>query len=178
MSDPFIGEIKIVAFNFPPRNWADCNGQLLPIAQNSALFSLVGTLYGGDGRTTFALPDLRSRVPIHLGQGPGLSNRNQGSSSGQEAVTLTAAQMPVHNHPTNVAVATTSAVGNQTVPDGHLPARANDGESNYSDTAATGSLATDVTAGNAGGSLPHDNMPPFLTVRFVIALFGIFPSRN
>jgi microcystin-dependent protein len=178
MSDPFIGEIKMVAFTFAAQGWANCDGQLLSIASNTALFSLVGTTYGGDGRTTFALPDLRGRVPIHVGQGPGLSNRVQGSTAGQESVTLSTLQIPSHSHPLAVNVPVTDAIGNQTQPNANRLARANDGESNFSDAAANGSLAATGTVGNAGGSLAHDNMPPFLTIRFTIALFGVFPSRS
>lgn len=180
MSEPFLGEIRIFGFNFAPRAWADCDGALLSIASNTALFSLYGTIYGGDGRTTFALPDLRGRVPIHLGNGPGLSPRNQGSKGGTETETLNVNQIPSHNHtlaPPNLP--TTTAVGNRTAPDGNLLATANDGESNYSNGEPTGAMATSGGAiGNTGGSQGHNNMPPFLTIRFCVALQGIFPSRN
>ncbi len=168
----------MVAFTFAPGGWADCNGQVMSIAQNNALFALLGTTYGGDGRTTFALPDLRGRVPIHTGQGAGLSNRVQGSNAGQEQVTLNTLQMPSHTHPTTGNVPVTNAIGNQTAPAGNRLAKANDGESNYSDAAANGNVAATVSIGNAGGNQAHDNMPPFLTIRFMIALSGIFPSRN
>lgn len=179
MSEPFVGEIRMVGFSFAPQGWANCDGTILSIASNTALFSLLGTTYGGDGRVTFALPDLRGRVPIHTGQGPGLASRTQGSVSGQETVTLNSNELPSHNHALSSGnLPTTSSVGNQMSPDGHLPATANDGESNYSDAAPTGSMALSGSTGNSGGSQPHNNMPPFLTIRFVVALVGIYPSRN
>lgn len=179
MSDPFLGEIKMVGFNFVPRNFADCSGQLLAISTNSALYSLLGTTYGGDGRTTFGLPDLRGRVPVHTGGGPGLTNRDIGTKLGTETVTLSSDQLPAHDHPlAGGIVPTTTAVGNQTTPDEHIPATANDGESNYSDAPGTGGIALDGNTGPVGANAPHDNMPPFLTIRFVIALAGIFPPRS
>jgi microcystin-dependent protein len=179
MAESFLGEIKIVAFNFPPKGWATCDGQILPIAQNQALFSLLGTYYGGNGVNTFALPDLRGRAPIHQGQGPGLTNRSIGENGGSESVQLTVSQIPSHIHTVASAnVPVVSSAGNMTTPSGNRPAKAGDGESNYSSAASDGSIAlggnTDVT----GGSQPHNNMPPFLTLNFVIALVGIFPSRN
>jgi len=179
MSDPFLGEIKMVGFNFAPRNFANCDGYLLAISSNSALYSLLGTTYGGDGRTTFALPDLRGRVPIHTGNGPGLSNRKIGMRSGSETVTLNANQISAHTHLlTDGMVPTTNSVGNQTGPDGNRPATANDGESNYSDGEGTGGIALGGETANSGGDQSHNNMPPFLTIRFVIATAGIFPPRN
>lgn len=180
MADPFIGEIKMVAFDFAPKGWATCGGQILPIAQNSALFSLLGTQFGGNGQTTFALPDLRGRVPVHQGQGPGLTNRTMGESGGSENVTLALAEMPAHGHSLSPGgtLPTVSSAGNATTPNGNLPARANDGESNYSTAVADGSIPLAGTTAPAGGNLPHNNMPPFLTVNFVIALQGIFPPRN
>lgn len=180
MSEPFLGEIKMVGFSFNPRGWAYCDGALLPVSQNSALFSLFGTIYGGDGRTTFALPDLRGRVPVHQGQGPGLSNRTIGGRSGEENVTLNLNQMPSHTHTlVQPSLPTTTAVGNQTSPDGHRLATANDGESNYSDDKATGSMGLNPgSISNNGGSQSHNNMPPFLTINFVVALQGIYPSRS
>lgn len=180
MADPFLGEIKMVAFDFPPRFWASCGGQVLSIAQNSALFSLLGTQFGGNGQTTFALPDLRGRMPVHTGQGPGLTNRTMGANGGSENVTLTVAQIPAHTHSLSPGgtLPTVEATGNATTPNGNRPARANDGESNYSTAAADGSIALAGSTASVGGSQPHDNLPPFLTVNFVIALAGIFPSRN
>jgi microcystin-dependent protein len=171
----------MVGFTFPPRGWADCNGQLLSISQNTALFSLLGTTYGGDGRTTFALPDLRGRFPRHFGQGPGISNLQLGEKGGQELVTLTANQLPAHGHALAAgSLRTTSAVGNSPAANGKLLATANDGESNYSDAAPDGSIDVSLPAatGNTGGNQPHDNVPPYLAVRFIIALQGIFPPRD
>lgn len=178
MSNPYIGEIRMVAFTFAPNGWADCNGQLQAISQNTALFSLLGTTYGGNGQTTFALPDLRGRVPVHTGQGPSLGNRVQGEIGGLEQVSLTTAQLPSHIHPATANVPVTNAVANQTQPDGHRLATANDGESNYSDGAAKGNVEAAVSIGSAGGGQPHENMPPFLTIRFLIAMVGIFPPRS
>ena len=179
MSEPFLGEIKMVGFNFAPRNFIDCDGSLLPISNNAALYSLLGTTYGGDGRTTFAVPDLRGRVPIHTGTGPGLSNRSLGERAGSETAMLNHEHLPAHDHPlTGGFVPTTNEVGNQTIPDGHRPARANDGESNYSDVEPDGGIPLEGHTEPVGGSQPHDNMPPFLTIRFVIATAGVFPPRN
>ncbi|MDB4412532.1 tail fiber protein [bacterium] len=171
MSEPFIGQIQTFGFNFAPRAWAFCNGQLLPISQNNALFALIGTIYGGDGRTTFALPDLRGRMPMHYGQGSGLSNRQIGQSSGAESHQLSVGELPVHTHTHNV----TAAVGDSPSPVGAVPATANDGESNYS-TATSGLSA--VNGNSQGGGQAHNNMPPYLAINFSIALTGIFPPRN
>jgi microcystin-dependent protein len=167
VSEPFYGEIVMFAGNFAPRGWAFCNGQLLSIAQNTALFSILGTTYGGNGVTTFALPDLRGRAPMHFGQGPGLSNRNLGEQDGTETVALTQQQMPSHTHTLN---GSTGAV-NTTRPTGAVPAKGG----SYS----TASPDTQMTPpALVGGSQPHDNMQPSLAVSFIIALEGIFPSRN
>lgn len=171
MSEPFIGQIQTFGFSFPPRGWSLCDGQLLPISSNSALFSLLGIFYGGNGQTNFALPDLRGRFPMHFGNGPGLSSRSIGQRSGNETHTLIQNEIPRHSHGMSV----TAAVGNQTSPVGGVPATANDGESNYS--SATEGLSTNNTL-NAGGGNAHNNMPPFLVINFSIALTGIFPSRN
>ena len=167
MSEPFIGSIILFGGNFAPRNWAFCNGQLLAISQNTALFSLLGTTYGGNGQTTFALPDLRGRAPIHFGQGPGLTNYDLGQVGGEETVTLTQAQLPPHTHtqPTTNGQQTTNRPGNA------LPARGGV-YSNESD----GSAFHPTTA--TGGGQPHDNRSPYLAVNYIICLFGIFPSRN
>lgn len=172
MSEPFIGEIRIVGFNFPPRGWATCDGQILSIAQNTALFSLLGTTYGGNGQTTFALPDLRSRVAIHQGQGLGLSQYVMGQIAGVESVTLTQQQMPAHNHTAVPGCSTDD--GNAGSPKNNFPASV--GSSVYSTTsnASMGAAPTGLT----GGSQPHTNIQPYLTVNFCIALEGIFPSRN
>jgi len=174
MSEPFIGEIRMVGFNFAPRGWALCDGQLLAIAQNTALFSLLGTIYGGDGRTTFALPDLRGRVPIHAGNGPGLSNYPLGSRAGAETVTLTANQMPSHNHVANAAGPagnSNDAIGNVWADDAGVSS------ATYSSAAATGTMRSNAI-GNAGGNQSHENRQPYLAVNFVIALVGLYPSRN
>lgn len=168
MSQPFIGEIRLVGFNFAPAGWAVCGGQIMAIAQNDALFALIGTTFGGDGQTTFALPDLRGRVPIHMGQGPGTSNYVIGETGGTEAVTLIAPQLPSHVH-----LAAGAAGGNDTNLSTGMPASG--GPDLYAAGAGTG---TSIAGTNAGGSQPHENMAPFVTVNFVISLFGIFPSQN
>ncbi|MCP4306839.1 MAG: phage tail protein [bacterium] len=175
MSEPFIAEIRIFAGNFAPRSWAFCDGQLLPVAQNTALFSLVGTTYGGDGRTNFGLPDLAGRVPVHAGNGPGLTPRQLGESGGTETVTLTEAQIPTHSHQlqgvnnagvvktpsTEVAIArSTGTAGYQTDSSSNLVAMAAD------------------TIDDAGGTQPHDNMQPYLALSYIIALTGLFPSQD
>lgn len=170
MATPFIGQISMFGGNFAPRNWAFCNGQLLSIAQNSALFSLLGTTYGGNGTTTFALPDLRGRTPIHAGQGPGLSNRVLGESSGSENVTLIVSQMPSHTHAVTPGASSSAATSEN--PSGQVPAAGG-----AYDSAANATLQG-VTSGATGGSQPHTNMPPYLVINYIIALQGIFPSRN
>jgi microcystin-dependent protein len=179
LSDQFVAEIRIVPFNFAPTGWALCNGQLMPISQNTALFSLLGTTYGGDGKTTFALPNLQGSAPMHPGQGPGLSDHLLGESAGEETVTLLASQIPAHSHTLNVK----NANGDQNSPSGHLPARARTGRTAISMYSATrGSLPTPpamnpLALTPAGGGLPHNNMPPYLVTNFIIALQGIFPPR-
>jgi microcystin-dependent protein len=165
MAEPFLSEIRIFSFNFPPKGWAFCNGQLLPINQNQALFALLGTTYGGDGRVNFALPDLRARLPIHVGAGHILGERG-----GADAVTLTVGQMPSHTH----AWSASASNANTAVPTGALTARANN---MY---AAPSNLTTlDPTSSTAvGGSQAHQNRHPFLALNFCIALQGIFPSPN
>jgi microcystin-dependent protein len=167
MADPFLSEIKIMSFNFPPKGWAFCNGQFLPINQNQALFSLLGTTYGGNGQTTFALPDLRGRAPIHMGSGHTL-----GESAGAAAVTVNIQQMPTHTHVLNG----TSSNGNAQIPVGNLFAVTPNQMYHGPDNAGV-ALAPE-TVGNIGGSQPHTNMQPYLTLNFCIALQGIFPSRN
>ena len=176
MSTPFLGEIRIFGYNFAPRGWSDCSGQLLAISQNDALFSLLGTTYGGDGQTTFALPDLRGRIPVHQGQGAGLSSYAIGQMAGTETVTLTAQQIPAHNHSLTASTAAATAL----TPGNTLLPAAVAGDSFYvSDV--TGAMAVPMStqsAGSAGGSQPHENMMPTMTVRFCIAVEGIYPSRN
>jgi hypothetical protein len=174
MATPFIGQITIFAGNFAPRNWAFCNGQLLAIAQNTALFSILGTTYGGNGTTTFALPDLRGRVPIHFGQGSGLSNYVLGQFGGAENTTLLATQIPAHTHGVNAV----ASGGNQASPAGGLPAIESTGTSLDYSSAATNATMNAGMIGTAGGNQPHTNIQPYLTLNYIIALAGIFPSRN
>jgi microcystin-dependent protein len=171
MSDPFIAEIKIFAGNFAPRGFAFCNGQLLPIAQNTALFALVGTIYGGDGRTTLGLPDLQSRLPMHPGNGPGLTSRRIGERGGSDTVTLTDAQVPPHLH----AVQAADAAPTTSSPTGAFPATAPVYEPG--DTGGLVSMSANaMTSTGSGGA--HNNQQPYLNLGFIIALVGIFPSRN
>lgn len=171
MSEPFIGQLMLVPYNFAPRGWAFCNGQLLSIAQNTALFSLLGTTYGGDGITTFALPDLRGRAALSSGQGPGLQNYNLGQVGGTETVTLTVAEMPAHSH----LVSATAGDPGQARPSNALLANIN--PAGYTGTAANTTMAPSMIQ-TTGGSQPHNNLSPYLTLNYVIALEGIFPSRN
>lgn len=172
MSEPFVGEIRMFAGNFAPRGWAFCDGQLLAVSQNDALFSLLGTIYGGDGRTTFGLPDMRGRIPIHAGQGPGLSQRRLGAKAGAENVTLTVNQLPSHTHPMEAATetATTANPSNAFVATGNAIELfiGDPPDSNFASSAIT----------NVGGSRSHTNIQPFLCIHFIIALFGIYPSRH
>ena len=172
MSEPFLGEIRMLGFNFAPQGWAPCNGQLLSISQNTALFSLLGTTYGGDGTTTFALPDLRSRVPVGQGQGPALSSYVEGQAGGAETVTLTAIQMPGHTH---VVKASSSAAGSDQ-PEGRALARS--ASHIYAAKPDTSTVMNADMLGDAGGSQPHDNIQPYLAVNFCIALTGVFPARS
>jgi microcystin-dependent protein len=167
MSEPFLGEIRPFSFGFAPKGWALCNGQLLPINQNQALFSLLGTMYGGNGVTTFALPDLRGRAGMHISQ-----THPQGQSAGTESITLSAAQLPAHNHPANASNATATQAG----PTGKYWAQDSDGNVVYNSTGSSPMAAGAI--GNAGGGQAHSNMQPYLVVNYCIALQGIFPSRN
>lgn len=173
MSDQYLGEIRMFGGNFAPYGWALCNGQLLSIAQNTALFSLIGTYYGGDGITTFQLPNLQSRVPIHQGQGLGLSPYVVGQSGGNENVTLTTQQMPQHNHMANVVSGPQATAPR---PASGYPGNATSG-SVYS-TQTPDSTFNNNFVGFAGSSQPHTNIQPYLTITFIIALQGIYPSRN
>jgi microcystin-dependent protein len=173
MADPFIAEIRIFPFNFAPRGWAWCDGQLMPISQNTPLFALLGTTYGGNGKSTFALPDLQGRAPMHPGQGPGLSERFLGEVGGSETVTLLESEIPAHSH----ALMSNGAVGNRTSPVGNSPARVA-GAAPYASAPATptATLAPEALA-PSGSGLPHNNMQPYLTCYFAIALQGVFPQR-
>lgn len=170
MSDPFIAEIRMFAGNFAPRGWAFCNGQILPIVQNTALFSLLGTTYGGDGRSTFALPNLQGRAPLHPGQGPGLTSRLLGETGGSTSVTLTIDQMPAHRHSAQV----TAQQATDTTPHTDelvLPA--------FAGFKAYGSPRDMLNLPDqSGGDQPHNNLQPYLAVNFIIALQGIFPPRG
>lgn len=170
MSEPFVAEIRIFAGNFAPRGWAFCNGQLLPIAQNTALFSLIGTTYGGDGRTTTALPNMAGRAPMHPGRGPGLTARRLGERGGVESVTVTEAQMPQHSH----TMGGVAEIANQRVIGNNFLAAGND---MYTAPQNLGSMDP-RTLPDTGGSQPHNNLQPFLTMNFIIALVGLFPSRG
>lgn len=178
MSDQFVAEIRIFPFNFPPTGWAFCNGQLLPISQNTALFSLLGTTYGGDGKSTFGLPNLQGNAPMQQGQGPGLSLRDLGEVGGEQNVTLLQTEMPVHSH---------SAQGSSGLgPSGALPSPVNNiwGSASkglgslYAPSGANNVQMNPAALSITGGSLPHNNMMPYLTLNFCIALQGIFPARQ
>lgn len=166
MSEPFLSEIKIMSFNFPPKGWALCNGQFLPINQNQALFALLGTTYGGNGQTTFALPDLRGQVPIHMGNGHTL-----GEKAGSTSVTVNIQQLPTHLHTVNA----TSVAADQNAITNNVPASA--GSNLYGAPTGLTTLASQSVS-SVGGSQPHNNMMPYLVLNFCIALQGIFPSQN
>lgn len=168
--EPFLGQILLVPYNFAPRGWAFCNGALLSIAQNSALFSLLGTTYGGDGVTTFALPDLRGRVPISSGQGPGLQPYTLGEQTGSETVTLITTQIPAHTHSVQAGIGSSAVT-----PEGNFLG-SDSVTSIYDVTAAT--TMNPAMIGVAGGSQPHENRQPLLVMNYIIALEGIFPSRS
>ena len=173
MADPFVAEIRIFPFNFAPKGWAWCDGQLLPLSQNTALFSLLGTTYGGNGKSNFALPDLQGRAPMHPGQGPGLSLHDLGETGGSETVTLLESEMPSHNHSLNFvnATATSTISANANFANSPQP-NASVYTNSTSNLKAAGKLAA------TGGSLPHNNLQPYLTFYFCIALQGVFPPRT
>lgn len=177
MSNPFVGEIRIVGFNFAPRGWATCSGQLLPISQNTALFSLLGTTYGGNGQSTFALPNFIDRAPMHAGQGPGLTDRQLGESSGSPTVTLTTVQLPVHGHTVQCVSAAPSSPQQSPVGNIWAPSAGRTGAALYQNGAANAGMNANAV-GNSGGGQPHNNMQPYLGVMFIIAMQGIFPPRN
>jgi microcystin-dependent protein len=172
MAQPYVGEIRMFAGNFAPTGWAQCNGQLLPISQNTALFSLLGTTYGGDGKSTFGLPDLQGSAPMGEGSGPGLSQRFLGEQSGTEFVTLLQSEMPSHGH---TAFAKTS-LGNSQTPADQTWAGSNNAKQ-YVNTAPNNPMSPTALS-PTGGSLPHNNLPPYLFVTFIIAMQGVFPPRS
>jgi microcystin-dependent protein len=173
VSDAFVAEIRMFGFNFAPTGWALADGQLLPISQNTALFSLLGTTYGGDGKSTFALPNMQGNAAMHAGQGPGLSLRDLGEEGGSQTVTLLESEMPAHSH----NVMSLGAPANRTNPIGNTIARASAGNAYIPPAGAPVVQMATQTLPVAGGSLPHNNMMPYLTVNFCIALQGIFPPR-
>ena len=175
MSQPFLGEIRAFPFNFAPKGWAFCSGQILSISQNTALFSLLGTNYGGNGQSNFALPDLRGRLAVSSGQGPGLSDYPLGSEAGVETVTLLVSQMAAHNHPANC----TNAMANQPSPGGNVWAADGAGiTSEYGPPVASPPQMAPQAIGTTGGNQPHANLMPYLVLNYCIAMQGIFPARN
>jgi microcystin-dependent protein len=176
MSEPFLAEVRIVGFNFAPRGWAFCDGQILPINQNQSLYSLLGTTYGGDGRTSFALPDMRGRVPMHVGRSNGGEAHREGQKSGEETHTLSAGEMPQHDHVLNA----TNVAANSSIPDDALLAETPTSVGPiYSDAGADPNVSLASTSvANVGGGQAHENMQPYIAVNFCIALQGLFPSRN
>jgi len=175
MANPYVGEIRMAGFNFAPVGWAQCNGQLLPISQNTALFSLLGTFYGGDGKSTFGLPNMQGCAPMHFGSGAGLSQRDIGETGGETAVTLLSSQMPLHPHVAQNAAASTAGTPGPTVIFG---GGGRGKEPAYAPASTANTVKMSVRAvGTAGNNQPHNNMPPYLTVNFIIALQGVFPPR-
>ncbi len=173
MADPFVAEIRIFPFNFAPRGWAWCDGQLLPLSQNTALFSLLGTTYGGDGKSNFALPDLQGRAPMHPGQGPGLSLHDLGETGGSETVTLLESEIPSHSHALRVWQ---SDPADHFGPAGNTLCRSNNGQA-WGAASSLASFSPNAIA-PAGGDQPHNNLQPYLTFYFCIALQGVFPPRG
>ncbi|MFZ1677593.1 MAG: tail fiber protein [Saprospiraceae bacterium] len=171
--DPFVAEIRIMTCNFAPTGWAKCNGQLLPLSQNTALFSLLGTFYGGNGLNTFALPNMQGNAPVHQGQGPGLSERFLGEESGIQTVTLLSTEIPVHTH----SMLAINDIGDTNIPTNNGFARSTGGAVYNADAGPLTQLSS-IALGQTGSSFPHNNMQPFLTLNFVIALQGVFPPRT
>jgi microcystin-dependent protein len=174
MSEPFVGQIQIFGFNFAPQGWALCAGQILPISQNTALFSILGTTYGGDGKSNFALPNLQGRVPIQQGQGSGLSPRDLGQTGGEEFVTLAGNQMPGHTHPANC----NNAVGTAYDPAGQVWSQDAGGNQEYGTGAVAGHHMSPNAVLQAGGGQPHNNLQPYLVLNYCIAMQGVFPPRS
>jgi microcystin-dependent protein len=171
--DPFVAEIRILPFNFAPKGWAQCDGQILPLSQNTALFSLLGTTYGGDGKSNFALPDLQGRGPMHPGQGPGLSLHDLGETGGSETVSLLESEIPSHSH--NVQISTQP--GEDASPASEALARSVGAQLYQTNTANLVAMSPDAVL-SAGGDQPHNNMQPYLTLMFCIALQGVYPPRT
>ncbi|GHB58194.1 phage tail protein [Persicitalea jodogahamensis] len=171
--ETFIGTIMLFGFDFAPQGWAKCDGQLLSISQNSALFSLIGTTYGGNGQTTFALPDLRGRVPLGVGQGPGLSVHLKGQTGGTESVTMTAANLPSHTH----SLMASTESGNSSDPSGNVLANAGFNDLEYT-SAGPNTQMSSRCIGTSGGNIPINNMQPYLAMNYCISLYGIFPPRD
>ncbi len=190
MSEPFLAQIALFGFNFAPKGWAFCQGQLMPISQNTALFSLLGTIYGGDGKSNFALPNLQGRVPLHFGQGPGLSSYNQGQTAGSDVITLLPTQIPAHTHAMTGALTATAkcknGLGNAATPVANVPASEAAGTTaTYSNlapnaTMKAGAIAISGSLGELppGNGQPHPNLQPYLTMSYCIALQGVFPPRS
>jgi microcystin-dependent protein len=175
MANPFVAEIRIFPFNFPPKGWAFCDGQILPLSQNTALFSLLGTTYGGDGKSNFALPNMQGNAPMHPGQGPGLSLHDLGESSGSDTVTLLESEIPSHSH----AVMTFGNLGSHPTPGPTFSLAKSNSFQGYSDVTNSGlTQLSDSTVAPAGGDQPHNNLMPYLTLNFCIALQGVYPPRT
>ncbi len=172
--DPFVAEIRIFPFNFAPKGWAFCDGQILPLSQNTALFSLLGTTYGGDGKSNFALPDMQGNVPMHPGQGPGLSLHDLGETGGSDTVTLLESEIPSHSH----TMMSFPAPGNRTAPGGNSMARVAGLVGPYITPPTTTTNMADQAVVPAGGDQPHNNLQPYLTLNFCIALQGVYPPRT
>ena len=172
--DPFVAEIRIFPFNFAPKGWAFCDGQILPLSQNTALFSLLGTTYGGDGKSNFALPDMQGNAPMHPGQGPGLSLHDLGETGGSETVSLLESEIPSHSH----ALMSLGAPGNRTSPVTNSIARASAGNAYFPQSGANLVAMAGQALAPAGGDQPHNNMQPYLTLNFCIALQGVYPPRT
>jgi microcystin-dependent protein len=180
MADPFVAEIRILPFFFAPKGWAFCNGQLMPISQNTALFSLLGTTYGGDGKSTFALPNLQGMAPLHAGQGPGLSLWDLGQFEGSDTVTLLESEIPIHSHALNAQTqnATTNQPAGAILAAGHFGGAQGGAVNLYLTSSSPQTLMNPNAIAPAGGDQPHNNLMPYLTLNFCIALQGVFPPRS